>query len=256
MFRPRIIPVLLLKGSGLVKTVRFSNPTYIGDPINAVRLFNDYRADELVFLDITASAEGRTISKELIKNIGDEAYMPFSVGGGISTTEQIRDLLSCGAEKVVLNTSVSKNLSLVEQASKTFGSQSIIVSVDVRRRKFGKPEVMIKGGRERVPVVLKQYIKDIETAGAGEILINSIDRDGTMEGYDISLIKEVSEAVNIPVIACGGAGSLADMRTVYAEGGASACAAGSLFVFHGSRKGILISYPDKREIANTFTDGV
>lgn len=256
MFRPRIIPILLLKGPGLVKTVRFSNPTYIGDPINAVRLFNDYRADELVFLDINASAEGRTISNELTKKIGDEAYMPFSVGGGITTAEQIRDLLSRGAEKVVLNTSVSSDLSLIEQAAKSFGSQSIIVSVDVRRRKSGRQDIMVKGGRERVPFLLKQYVKDIEAAGAGEILINSIDRDGTMEGYDIYLIKEVSDAVRVPVIACGGAGSLSDMKTAYTEGGASACAAGSLFVFHGPRKGILINYPEKREIVSTFTDDI
>jgi cyclase len=256
MFRPRIIPVLLLKGSGLVKTVRFSKPTYLGDPINAVRLFNDYKADELIFLDINASSAGRTISKDLVRKIGDEAYMPFSVGGGISDIEQIRELLSLGAEKVVINTSVPGNLTLIEQASKNFGSQSIVVSVDVRKRIFGSYEVMIKGGRERVNLALDQYIKEIEAAGAGELMINNIDRDGTMSGYDIGLVREVSGSIRIPVIACGGAGSLADMKNVYIEGGASACAAGSLFVFHGGRKGVLINYPSKKEILSTFTNGI
>lgn len=255
MFRPRIIPILLLKGQGLVKTLRFSKPSYIGDPINAVRLFNDYRADELVFLDINASIEGRSISIELIKTIGDEAYMPFSVGGGISSVEQIGEILSIGAEKVVLNSSISTNLGLIVQASNAFGSQSIIASVDVRRRLFGNYEVMTKSGSVILHRSLEDYIKDIESAGAGEILINSIDRDGTMSGYDIGLIKEISCSVRIPVIACGGAGSLSDMRHAYFEGGASACAAGSMFVFHGPRKAVLINYPEKAEIINAFRNG-
>jgi cyclase len=255
MFRPRIIPVLLLKGSGLVKTVRFSRPTYIGDPINAVRLFNDYKADELVFLDINASKEKRIISKELIKKIGDEAYMPFSVGGGISDVESIRELLSLGAEKVVMNTSIAKDLSIIEKASRIFGSQSIIASIDVKKKMFGSYDIMIKGGKERIPIALDQYIRSVESAGAGEILINSIDRDGTMEGYDITLIKLVSQIAKVPVIACGGAGSLSDIKAAYTEGGASACAAGSLFVFHGERKGVLINYPDRKDILRTFTNG-
>lgn len=256
MFRPRIIPVLLLKGSGLVKTVRFSSPTYIGDPINAVRLFNDFGADELVFLDIRASSEGRTISSDLVRKIGDEAYMPFSVGGGISGIEQIRELLSLGAEKVVLNSYVPGNFSLIDQASKTFGSQSIVVSVDVKKRLLGGYEIMTNSGRKRVNTDMVRYIMEAEAAGAGEIMINSIDRDGTMTGYDIALIKEVSRSVRIPVIACGGAGSLADMKRAYTEGGASACAAGSIFVYHGLRKGILINYPEKSEILRTFSNGI
>lgn len=255
MYRPRIIPVLLLKGSGLVKTIRFSSPVYIGDPVNAVRLFNDYRADELVFLDINASSEGRMISGELVRKIGDEAFMPFSVGGGISSIEQIGELLSLGAEKVVMNSSVPNNTGLIEQASKMFGSQSIVISVDVKKRIFGGYDIMIKGGRKKINIPLQQYIRDVESAGAGEVMINSIDKDGTMTGYDISLVKEVSEYVSIPVIACGGAGSLADMKRAYTEGGAGACAAGSFFVFHGLRKGVLINYPDKKEIISTFCNG-
>jgi len=256
MFRPRVIPVLLLKGDGLVKTVRFSNPTYIGDPVNAVRLFNDYKADELVFLDIRATAEGRSVSGDLVRKIGDEAYMPFSVGGGISTLGQISELLSLGAEKVVLNTFVHGNFQLIEQASKTFGSQSIIVSVDVKKRFLTGYDVVVRSGKKKIPVTLKQYVIEIEAAGAGEILINSVDKDGTMAGYDIALIKEVTGAVKIPVIACGGAGSLNDMRTAYLEGGASACAAGSIFVYHGPRKGVLVSYPEKKEIIKSFAGGI
>lgn len=254
MFRPRIIPVLLLRGQGLVKTVRFSSPTYIGDPINAVRLFNDYRADELVFLDINASSEKRIISGELVRKIGDEAFMPFSIGGGITNIEQIRELLSLGAEKVVMNTIVPGNMSLIGQASKIFGSQSIMVSVDVKKMIFGGYRIMTMGGRKPIHAELSRYIKDIKSAGAGEILINSIDRDGTMSGYDIALTKEVSSAVSIPVIACGGAGSLSDLKEAYTEGGASACAAGSMFVYHGLRKGVLINYPDRSEILTAFSD--
>src|SRR5665647_2951319 len=157
MFRPRIIPILLLKGQGLVKTVRFSNPTYIGDPINAVRLFNDYKADELVFLDINASSERRIISRELVRKIGDEAFMPFSIGGGITNIEQIRELLSLGAEKVVMNTIVPGNISLIEQASKIFGSQSIMVSVDVKEMIFGGYRIMTMGGRKGINAELSQY---------------------------------------------------------------------------------------------------
>ena len=254
MFRPRIIPVLLLKGPGLVKTIRFSKPTYIGDPINAVRLFNDYKADELIFLDINASSEGRTIPSDLIRKIGDEAYMPFSVGGGISDVEKIAELLSFGAEKVVLNSFVPNNLRLIEEASKIFGSQSIVISVDVKKRLFGGYDILVRGGRKKISTPLMQYIKEAEAAGAGELMINSIDRDGTMTGYDIPLIKEVSEELSIPVIACGGAGSLPDMKRAYAEGGASACAAGSIFVFHGLRRGVLVNYPDRKEITGTFLD--
>jgi imidazole glycerol-phosphate synthase subunit HisF len=256
MFRPRIIPILLLKGNGLVKTVNFKNPTYIGDPINAVKIFNDLKADELVFLDISASKEGRPISKELVKKIGDEAYMPFSVGGGITKVQQIKDLLALGAEKVVLNTSIAKNLELIQLAAKLFGKQSIIASIDVKKGLFGDFKVYIKSGTSRTSLKIKDYIKSLENEGVGEILINSIDRDGTYLGYDIELIKLVTKNVSIPVIACGGASSLENMRSAYDDGGASACAAGSLFVFYGSRRGVLINYPEKEEIYNTFNNAI
>lgn len=256
MFRPRIIPVLLLKGKGLVKTVRFKNPQYIGDPINAVRIFNDLCADELVFLDITASIENRSISKELVKEIGDEAYMPFTVGGGITSLEQIKDLLNLGAEKIVLNTVLANDPSLIEKTAKTFGSQSIIASVDVKKDFFGKYIVKTESGNKKTTHVLLEYVKSLENAGAGEVMINSIDLDGTYSGYDISLIKRVSEILSIPVIACGGAGTVLDFKLACIEGGASACAAGSMFVYHGARRGVLINYPDKTEIKNMFNQNV
>jgi cyclase len=242
----------LLKGEGLVKTIRFSKTTYIGDPINAVKIFNELKADELVFLDITATKEGRTISKDLVKKIGDEAYMPFSVGGGVTSIVQIKNLLSFGAEKVILNTIIANDLEIVKTVSETFGSQSIIASIDVKKGFSGDYNIYTRSGNDKTLLKLNDYVRSIEKAGAGEILINSIDRDGTYSGYDIQLIKEVSKNVSIPVIACGGANSLDDMNRAFYYGGASACAAGSLFVFHGPRKGILINYPDKEEIINLF----
>jgi imidazole glycerol-phosphate synthase subunit HisF len=252
LFRPRIIPVLLLQGQGLVKTVKFSKTTYIGDPINAVRIFNDLGADELIFLDISATIEKRTISMDLVKKIGDEAFMPFSVGGGISSTDQIGELLSLGAEKIVLNTSIIKNLKLIEDASLIYGNQSIVASIDIKKGSFGNYNVFAKSGKFKTNLLLKDYVNSIVSAGAGELFINSIDRDGTYQGYDLVLIKSVTELVSIPVIACGGASSLEDFRTVHIEAGANACAAGSLFVYHGPRKAVLINYPDRSEISKIF----
>jgi len=252
MFRPRIIPVLLLKGRGLVKTIRFSDSRYIGDPINAVKIFNDLGADELVFLDITASREKRSISEEIVKEIGDEAYMPFSVGGGISSVEQIGSLLSYGAEKVVLNTNAARNVQLIREASAVYGNQSIVVSIDVKKSFFKKINIYLNSGKEKTNLDLIDYVKQVTEAGAGEILINSIDRDGTYQGYDIDLIKEVSKNTALPVIACGGAASLNDMKDAFILGGASACAAGSMFVFHGPRKGVLVNYPDKSDLREFF----
>ena len=256
MFRPRIIPVLLLKGAGLVKTVRFSRPTYIGDPLNAVKIFNDLGADELVFLDINATRENRTISRKLVEMIGNEAYMPFSVGGGITKIEQIKDLISSGAEKVVLNSNIAVDTDFLSRAAQVFGNQSLIASVDVRKGIQDSYNIYIKSGQKKTGLKLNEYIKAVEEAGAGEILLNSIDKDGTYSGYDIQLIKDVSKSVSIPVIACGGAGSLEDLVKVWAEGGASACAAGSIFVYHGTKKGILINYPERSEVTNLFKDAI
>lgn len=252
MFLPRIIPVLLLKGKGLVKTVKFKKPRYIGDPINAVKIFNDLKADELVFLDITASREGRCVSIDLVKDIGDEAFMPFGVGGGISSIEQIEQLLKAGAEKVIVNTQAILNPKLIKDAAKVFGSQSIVVCLDTKKTLFGKYEIWIKDGRENVKLNPIEKANEFEDAGAGEIIINSIDHDGLMTGYNNKLIKMVSDAVSIPVVACGGAGNLEHLREGYYKGNAHALAAGSMFVYHGPRKAVLINYLNKNEIKEIF----
>jgi imidazole glycerol-phosphate synthase subunit HisF len=250
VFRPRIIPVLLLRNQGLVKSVSFKNYRYIGDPINAVRIFNDLKADELVFLDILASREKRMISPVFVKNVGEEANMPFAAGGGITTLEDIKAIIAAGAEKVVINTKASVDPDFIHAASETFGSSTIVVCIDVKKRFAGKEQTWILGGTKPTGMGPVEFAQQIEEKGAGEIIIQSIERDGNMEGYDISLIRKISEAVKIPVVALGGAGNVSHMKKAFQEGYANGLAAGSMFVYHGPRKGILISYPDKSEIAD------
>lgn len=252
MFRPRVIPCLLLKDKGLVKTVRFKDPTYIGDPINAVRIFNEKQADELIFLDITASLEKRCVSPVLMKQIANEACMPFAVGGGITNTNQIRQLLSAGAEKVVINTSSILTPSLIRKSANMFGSQSIVISIDVAKNFWGKYEVFILSGTKGTKLDPVAHAKQMESLGAGEIFINSIEKDGTMMGYDMEIIRKISDAVSIPVVASGGAGKLEDFMDVIYNGHASAVAAGSLFVFYGNRMAVLINYPEKAELTALF----
>jgi cyclase len=253
MYRPRVIPCLLLKDKGLVKTIKFKDPTYVGDPINAVKIFNDAKADELVFLDITATQENRITDIEVIRNIGEEAFMPFAVGGGINKLEHVMQLISAGAEKVVINTAAVNNPSLLTEASKIYGRQSIIASIDVKRE-GGAFAVYTHSGRVKSPMNATEAAQAAEEAGAGEIMINSIDQDGTQEGYDIELIRLISDSVNIPVIAVGGAGDFDHFADAVYNGGASAVAAGSLFVFIGRKRAVLINYPDSDELQEMFTD--
>lgn len=252
MFRPRVIPCLLLRGGGLVKTVNFRNPTYIGDPINAVWIYNRQEADELIFLDITASKEKRCVSSDLVKKIGKEAYMPFAIGGGITTFEQAKKLMTEGAEKIVIGTASVTNPSVIAKIADVFGSQSVVVSIDVKKNFWGEYEVFIFAGSKSAKIDPVLHAKNVEKLGAGELLVNSIDRDGTMRGYDTRIVKMISEAVSIPVIACGGAGKLEDFRKAVIQGGAQAVAAGSLFVFQGSRRAVLINYPEKTELEKIF----
>lgn len=253
MFRPRIIPVLLLKDKGLVKSIRFKNHRYIGDPVNAVKLFNDLLADELVFLDICASDENRLISLDLIKTIGEEANMPFAVGGGIKTLEHIRSIISMGAEKVIINSEAGKNQDFIRQASETFGSSTICVCIDVKKNLFGKEKIYIKGATQQLSFSPVDFAKLMEKSGAGELILQSVDNDGLMTGYDIDLVRRISESVTIPVVALGGAGSLSDMKKCYSSGSASALAAGSMFVYHGPRRGILINYPSVLELKEFYS---
>ncbi len=252
MFRPRIIPCLLLKEKGLVKTVKFKDSRYIGDPINAVKIFNDFEADELVFLDIEASKNGKTIDLDFVKKVGQEAFMPFAVGGGINNIDQIRALLNAGSEKVVINSAALEDINIIKEASELFGNQSIIASIDVKKEN-GEYRIYSYGGTKKIDEDLINFVKNSERAGAGEIMINSIDLDGTMEGFDIKLIKMISSSVKIPVIAVGGAGSLEDMKKAVKDGEASAVGAGSIFVYSGKSRGILINYPDKVDIEGIFS---
>ena len=252
MYRPRIIPCLLLKGQGLVKSIKFKNHRYIGDPINAVKIFNDKRADELIFLDVFASKEGRTVSLDLVKKLGDECNMPFAVGGGIHSIEQIKSLIQAGAEKVCINTKAVQQPDFIKEASEEFGSSTIVVSIDVKKKMFGAERVFIQNGSKSTSYSPVEFAQLMQEKGAGEILINSIEHDGMMEGYDLALIKRISDAINIPLIACGGAGSLKDISDAVIQGGASAAAAGSMFVYHGPRRAVLINLPVKEALQEPF----
>jgi cyclase len=249
MFRPRIIPVLLVKNQVLVKSVRFKKHRYIGDPINAVKIFNDLKADELVFLDITASGEGRLVSLDFVRDVGEEANMPFSVGGWIRTLDDIRQILNAGAEKVVINTQAGLDPEFVKAASEEFGSSSIITCIDVKRKFFGGERACTSGGAQATRYAPLEFAQLMEEKGAGEIIIQSIDRDGTMEGYDLNLIRSISEAVSVPVIALGGAGTNDDLIAGYRDGLANAIAAGSMFVYSGRKRGVLINYPEKGDLS-------
>ena len=252
MFRPRVIPVLLLKNLGLVKSVKFNKHRYIGDPINAVKIFNDKKADELVFLDINASKENRLISLEFVHKVGDEANMPFAVGGGIKTIENIRSILENGAEKVVINTTAFENPEFIKDAVNSFGSSTIVICLDVKKNYFGKSQLVYKQGAKKAKEDPVEFAQKMEEYGAGEIIIQSVDRDGTYEGYDIQLIKLISKAVTIPVVSLGGAANYNDFNLAVNEGFVSAVAAGSLFVYHGPRRAVLISFPNKKEISEIF----
>lgn len=249
MFRPRVIPVLLLKNNGLVKSEGFKQYTYIGDPINAVRIFNDLRADELVFLDIEATAQNRCISPELVKDIGDEANMPFAVGGGIRTIQEIRELINAGAEKVIINAAAATDPEFVRKAAATFGSSTIVVCMDVKKKFLGGLQTWSINGTKASGKTPVEFAKQMQAMGAGELIVQSIERDGKMQGYDLELIRNVSEAVTIPVVALGGAGKLNDLKDAFVQGKATGLAAGSLFVYQGSMKGVLINYPERGELS-------
>ena len=253
MFRPRVIPVLLLQNNVLVKSIKFKKFKYIGDPINAVKVFNDLKADELAFLDINATQENRTISLDLVENVGEEANMPFSVGGGISTIDEIKSIINKGAEKVILNTSAITKPEFIKEAAEYFGSSTITVCIDVKKKFLGKEVVWSHGGKKPTNLSPVKYAKIAESQGAGEIIIQSIDKDGMMDGYNIGLIKELSNSVTIPVVALGGAGKIQDLIDGYKKGYASALAAGSMFVFQGPKKGVLINYLEK-EILSHFNE--
>jgi cyclase len=251
MLHARVIPCLLMRNGGLVKTVRFKNARYVGDPINAVRIFNEKEVDELVFLDIGSPGARGAPDFELLADIASEAFMPFAYGGGITSIEHVKRLYALGVEKVVLNTAAADQPHLVSEAAALAGSSGVVVSIDVRRNWIGSYSVCVAGNTrdlKRDPVA---YAQEMERLGAGEILLNAIDRDGTMEGYDLALVRRVSEAVSIPVVIAGGAGRLQHFREA-ADAGASGLAAGSMFVFHGKHNAVLITYPEYEELERLF----
>jgi len=248
MLRIRIIPSLLLRNHGLVKTMGFKEPKYVGDPINAVKIFNEKEVDELIFFDTTASVEGRRPNFKLLSDIASECFIPFGYGGGIKDLDDIKTLFNIGVEKVIINSRAINEPTFVRDAAERFGSQSIVVSIDVKRNLLGKYIVYSHGGKVATKYEPVSFAKGMVEMGAGEIILTSINRDGTMEGYDIDLIKKVSTVLHVPVVASGGAGKIQDFIDAIQKGGASAVSAGSMFVFKGKHRAVLINYPAMEEI--------
>ncbi len=252
MLLTRVMPCLLLRKSGLVKTIKFKNPTYVGDPINTVRIFNEKEVDELILLDITATPENRSPNFKLITEIATECFMPFTYGGGVNTIEILDRLFELGVEKVAINSAGINNPEFVTEAAEKFGSQAIVISIDVKRKILGRYEVLTHSSKNKAGLDPVECAVLMEQAGAGEILLTSIDRDGTMEGYDLDLISHVTKAVSIPVVACGGAGELAHFDQAVNKAGASAVAAGSMVVYQGKNRAVLINFPSQAEISTVL----
>ncbi|MBN9035726.1 MAG: imidazole glycerol phosphate synthase subunit HisF [Rhizobiales bacterium] len=247
MYRPRVIPCLLLRGHGLVKTRKFKDAVYVGDPVNAVRIFSEKEADELVILDIDASKEGREPHYELIEEIAGECLMPIGYGGGITSLAQVKRLIRSGVEKVVVNsTAALGSMQVIGDAAAAFGSQAVVGAIDVRRTMLKGYRIMAKSATVETSLKLEEHCRALVAAGAGEIFLNDVDADGTMAGFDLKLIRRIADSVDVPVVACGGAGTVDHLSQAIREGGASAVAAGSMFVFHGKHRAVLINYnPDE-----------
>lgn len=251
MLRSRIIPCLLVHDKGLVKTVKFKDAKYVGDPINAVKIFNEKEVDELIVLDIDASVEGRGPDFSLIKNLAVECRMPFCYGGGVTTVEEAKKIISLGAEKVAISSAAINNFKLIAEMGKAVGIQSVVVVLDVKKRKglFGGSgyDIYTRNGNVKSSVPFEQFVKDLNDVGVGEIVINSIDKDGTMEGYDFELIEKVRSLSEVPISVMGGASSLDNIKELIDRYKIIGAAAGSLFVFKGKYRAVLISYPSKQE---------
>lgn len=248
MLRPRIIPCLLIHKEGLVKTVSFSCPKYVGDPINAVRIFNEKEVDELMVLDIDASVEGREPNYQRISHLANECRMPLCYGGGVKTAEQVEHIVSLGIEKVSLSSAAIDTPEIISEAVRRVGSQSVVVTMDVKKcGLFSKQEVVIHNATRKTGLSPVKFAKEVEALGAGEVVLNSVDRDGTMKGYDIELAEAVRDEINIPMTVMGGAGSKDDIQRLVSQFGVLGAAAGSLFVFKGKYRAVLINYPNREE---------
>jgi len=250
--RHRIIPVLLLKNNGLYKGRKFKDHKYVGDPINAVKIFNDKEVDELVFLDITASLDNKEPNYNMLHDIASECFMPLAYGGGLTSTEMIREILMVGIEKAIINTQAIRNPEFVKKSVNYFGSSTIVASIDAKKNIFGNYSVYIHSGQEKTNLHPVEWAINLEEMGVGEIIINSIDKDGTLTGYDWALVESVSKSVKIPVIASGGGSGLMDFVKVCKLHKASAAAAGAHFVFQGKHNAVLITYPSQEEIEKAF----
>lgn len=244
----RVIPVLSLYDGGLVKTTRFKKPHYVGDPINAVRLFNEKEADELAFIDIRASSQGREPDYEMIRHIAGECFMPFAYGGGVQTLAQAKKIFALGAEKIIFNSAIINNPETIEKVSEIYGDQAVVAAIDVRRNWRGRPQVMVKSGTQRVGLSVEEAMRHAVSLGAGEVILNAIHRDGTRQGYGLDLYEQAARCVDVPVVALGGANTLDDMRAVLSIPGVSDVAAGSFFVFQPEHKAVLITYPRRGDI--------
>ena len=253
MLKTRVIPVLLLQGSGLVKGQQFKNHKYVGDPLNVVKIFNEKEVDELVFLDISATCENRGPDFDLILDIASEAFMPFAYGGGVKIVGQVERLFSIGVEKVIINTAAFLDIKFVKESVKVAGSQSIVVCMDIKKSFLGSYEVYVNNGKINTKLDPITYAKQMQDLGVGELIVNSIDREGTGKGYDIKLLKMVSNEVEIPVIGLGGAGCMQDLVDAKNQTAVSGLAAGNLFIFYGKHKAVLITYPKYSELEKLFT---
>ncbi len=251
MLRHRVIPALLLQNDGLVKTQRFSSPKYIGDPLNAVRIFNEKEVDELMVLDISASKSGAPPNFGLIEQLAGECFMPLCYGGGIRSLDDASRVFALGIEKICLQTAALSDLRIVSRIAERYGQQSVVVSVDVKRNWLGKPKLYAAATSKTLHLSWEQFIQDAVSVGAGEILLNAVDRDGTFNGPDLPLIKAASSGLTVPLISLGGVSSLDDIKAVV-EAGATAVAAGAYFVLHGPHRAVLITYPNYRELEMLF----
>jgi cyclase len=247
MLRPRIIPSLLVHDNGLVKTVNFKNPKYVGDPINAVKIFNEKEVDELAVFDIDATVLGKEPDYVLIKKLANQSRMPLCYGGGVRTVEQAQKIFGLGIEKIALSSAVIENPDLITQIADRVGSQSVIVVMDVKKKILGGYEIYTHNGKKSTGINPVAFAEKAQKLGAGEIIINAIDQDGVMKGFDMNLIDKISEKISIPITVLGGAGSLQDIKKVMDRHGIIGVAAGSLFVFKGVYKAVLISYPTQKE---------
>lgn len=248
MLRSRVIPCLLIHNKGLVKTTNFMSPKYIGDPINAVKIFNEKEVDEIMILDIDATVNGTEPNYSLIEKLANECRMPLCYGGGINSVAQASKIIELGVEKVALSSAIIKNTKLISSIAKIIGSQSVVAVIDVKKKTFGGYSVFTNNGKKKTDDNLVKLLKKIEDCGAGEIVINSIDHDGAMKGYDLKLVKEVRDIVSIPITALGGAGSKDHIFELVNQFKIIGAAAGSLFVFKGIYKAVLINYFTQTEI--------